>query len=180
MTTQERKTRKPSDYPYHLEYQTRWFDNDMYAHLNNTVYPVLFDSIVNTYLVTYCGLDPFNRGGSSSSSSSSDNNNHSTGNTKSSQNAIIVSSYCDYFASVSFPDVLVLGLRVAKLGTSSVTYEIGVFRKGEDEVKVVGGYTHVFVSKETMRPVKGGMERGIRGSLETLVVDDEKGLKSKL
>lgn len=81
----------------------------------------------------------------------------------------MVNSYCDYFASVAFPDVLDLGLRVAKLGSSSVTYEVGVFKQGEEEVKVVGGYTHVFVARETMRPTKAGMEERVRKGLEKLV-----------
>lgn len=132
----------------------------MYAHLNNTVYAQLFDSIVNTYLITNCGMDPF---------SMNNNNKDSNASPTSNQVAIMVNSYCDYFASVSFPDVLDLGLRVAKLGSSSVTYEVGVFKEGEDAVKVVGGYTHVFVARETMRPTRAGMEEKTRRELEKLL-----------
>ncbi|KAB8277767.1 HotDog domain-containing protein [Aspergillus minisclerotigenes] len=147
-----KKRRTRSDYVFHQVYRTRWFDNDMYAHLNNTVYAMLFDSIVNSWLIAECGMDPFsiNNKGSDSSAKAKTNS--------ASQVGIMVNSYCDYFASVAFPDVLDLGLRVAKLGSSSVTYEVGVFRQGEEEVKVVGGYTHVFVARETMRPTKAGME----------------------
>lgn len=134
----------------------------MYAHLNNTVYTQLFDSIINTYLINNCGMDPFSVHGESSSSSGP----------AMKQVAIIATSYCDYFASVSFPDILELGLRVARLGSSSVTYEVGVFRKGEEDVKVLGGYTHVLCDRETMRPAKGGMEDGVRRGLEGLVVED--------
>ncbi|KAF4217860.1 hypothetical protein CNMCM6457_004249 [Aspergillus fumigatiaffinis] len=98
------------------------FDNDMYAHLNNTVYAMLFDSIVNSWLIAECGMDPFNRNKSSASASSGNDS------AVSQQVGIMVNSYCDYFASVSYPDVLDLGLRVARLGSSSVTYEVGVFR----------------------------------------------------
>lgn len=167
-----KRCRTRSDYPFHIEYQTRWLDNDMYSHLNNTIYPVLFDSIVNTYLIKHCGLNPFTR-------SSSSNSNTNSGSSAA-QIGIIVSAFCDYFASVSFPDVLDLGLRVCKLGSSSVTYEVGVFRKGEEDVKGVGGYTHVFVPRETMRPVKGGMEERIREGLEKLVVDGSNEYKPKL
>ncbi|PYH90278.1 hypothetical protein BO71DRAFT_387952 [Aspergillus ellipticus CBS 707.79] len=166
-----KKRRTRADYIYHQVHRTRWFDNDMYAHLNNTVYPALFDSIINTYLITHCGMDPFtinNAPSPSPSSSSSDP-------TKASQVGIMVSSYCDYFASVSFPDVLDLGLRVTKLGSSSVTYEVGVFKQGEDEVKVVGGYTHVFVARGTMRPTREGMETVVRRGLEGLLVKDGEG-----
>ncbi|RMJ26078.1 thioesterase family [Aspergillus sp. HF37] len=155
---QEKKARKRSDYPFCLEYRTRWFDNDMYAHLNNTVYAMYFDSIVNTWLITQCGMNPFNDPTRVSQAAQ--------------QVGIIVSSYCDYFSSVSFPDVLDLGLRVAKLGSSSVTYEVGVFKQGEEDVKVVGGYTHVFCARETMRPTKEGMEPRVRQGLEKLVVSE--------
>ncbi|KKK15848.1 hypothetical protein P175DRAFT_0471536 [Aspergillus ochraceoroseus IBT 24754] len=149
----KRRTRK--DYVFHQVYRTRWHDNDMYAHLNNTVYAQLFDSIINSYLITDCGMDPF-----------------SPAPAHASQIAVIASSYCDYFASVSYPDTLELGLRVTKLGGSSVTYEVGVFREGEDDVKVVGGYTHVWCTREDMKPAKGGMERRVREALERLMVQD--------
>ncbi|GAD91689.1 thioesterase [Paecilomyces variotii No. 5] len=143
-------------------------DNDMYAHLNNSVYAFLIDSIVNTYLITHCGLNPFDNSSSSSSSTKSTSNHV----------GLVVSSYCDYFASVSFPAVLDLGLRVAKLGSTSVTYEIGVFKRGEESVKAVGGFTHVFVEKEGMKPAKGGMDARIRKGLEKLAVEDSR--ESKL
>ena len=133
----------------------------MYAHLNNTVYTMLFDSIINTYLITNCGMDPF----------SVNNKDDSTATPKMQQIALIATSYCDYFASVAWPDILELGLRVSRLGSSSVSYEVAVFRKGEEDVKVVGGYTHVFVDRETMRSTKGGMEPSVRRGLERLIVE---------
>ncbi|PGH10495.1 hypothetical protein AJ79_05423 [Helicocarpus griseus UAMH5409] len=168
----KRRTRK--DYAFHLEYRTRWSDNDMYAHLNNSVYAFLIDSIVNTYLINNCGLDPFSaRSSSPSPSPPSPSPAHS-------QIGLVVSSYCDYFASVSFPDILDLGLRVVKLGSSSVMYEVGIFRRGEETVKAVGGFTHVFVEKEGMRPADGsggkkGMDEGIRRGLERLVMKEGTG-----
>lgn len=131
----------------------------MYGHLNNSIYAFYFDSIINTYLIQNCGLDPARK--------NKDSGHHQIG--------LVVSSYCDYFASVSFPDVLDLGLRVVKLGSSSVTYEVGVFKRGEDDVKVVGGFTHVFVSRDTMRPAGGrGMDEQIKKALERLSIDDDK------
>ncbi|KAK2771214.1 hypothetical protein FQN53_005138 [Emmonsiellopsis sp. PD_33] len=163
-----KKQRTRKDYGYHLEYRTRWSDNDMYAHLNNSIYAFLIDSIVNTYLITHCGLDPFSARSTSPSPSPS-----------TTQIGLVVSSYCDYFASVSFPDVLELGLRVVKLGSSSVMYEVGIFKRGEEAVKAVGGFTHVFVEREGMKPPRGGvgMDGGIRKGLERLVVDGGKGAK---
>ncbi|PYH66776.1 acyl-CoA thioesterase [Aspergillus vadensis CBS 113365] len=169
-----KKRRVRSDYIYHQTHRTRWFDNDMYAHLNNTVYAMLFDSIINTYLITHCGMDPFTHNNPTLTTPDPSTTTTSTPSKfKSNQVGIMVSSYCDYFSSVSFPDILDLGLRVTKLGNSSVTYEVGVFKEGEEEVKVVGGYTHVFVARETMRPTREGMEDGVRRGLERLVVVDD-------
>ncbi|OJD16810.1 hypothetical protein AJ78_03053 [Emergomyces pasteurianus Ep9510] len=181
-----KKRRIRNDYPFHLEYRTRWSDNDMYAHLNNSVYAFLIDSIVNTYLITNCGLDPFSARSlapspSPSRSSTSTIKSSSSPPAAPSQIGLVVSSYCDYFSSVSFPDVLDICLRVVKLGTSSVKYEVGIFRCGEDRVKAVGGFTHVFVEKEGMTPVGGGgddgvvkrgMDERIRRGLERLIVKD--------
>ena len=98
-------------------------DNDQYGHVNNVVYYHLFDSVVNAYLITHCGLAP------------------RTSDTI----GLVVSSQCQFFAPLSFPDVLDLGLRVNHVGKSSVAYEVGVFREGGTEPAAVGGYTHVFV-----------------------------------
>ncbi|KAG9528744.1 Thioesterase/thiol ester dehydrase-isomerase, partial [Aureobasidium melanogenum] len=124
------KKRRLQDYGFHLEYRTRWSDNDMYDHMNNSVYYFLFDSIVNTYLMTHCKLDP----------------------PTSPLIGLVVHSHCDYLAPVGFPALVDLGLRVKKLGKSSVTYEIGVFERGVEEVKAVGEFVHVFVDRESRRP----------------------------
>ncbi|OAX81727.1 hypothetical protein ACJ72_03930 [Emergomyces africanus] len=154
----------------------------MYAHLNNSIYAFLIDSIVNTYLIANCGLDPFSVRLSAPSPSPSHPPTSiiESSSTPLSQIGLVVSSYCDYFSSVSFPDVLDLGLRVVKLGTSSVKYEVGIFRCGEDRVKAVGGFTHVFVEKAGMTPagaggdgvVKKAMDERIRKGLERLIVKD--------
>ncbi|KAG6330157.1 hypothetical protein ID866_8935, partial [Astraeus odoratus] len=115
-------------------------DNDQYAHVNNVIYLHLFDAIVNTYLIEHCGIEP----------------------TKSEHIGLVVSSFCEFFSPVSFPDVLDLGLRVTHLGSSSVTYEVGVFKAKtleQDEAAAanldmpvaVGGYTHVFVDRTSRR-----------------------------
>ncbi|KAK2740115.1 hypothetical protein FQN57_006230 [Myotisia sp. PD_48] len=96
------------------------------------------------------------------------------------QIGLVVSSYCDYFASVSFPEVLDLGLRVVKLGKSSVTYEVGVFNANEEAVKAVGGFTHVFVQQSNMKPTANGMEDTIRKGLAKLIADHESDIKSKI
>ena len=149
MTTNQPKGRKRSDYSYELEYRTRWSDNDMYDHMNNSVYSFLFDSIINAYLIEHCGRDP----------------------TTSDQVGLVVHSYCDFFRSVGFPAVVDLGLRVNKLGKSSVTYEVGVFKRGDEQVCAVGGYTHVFVDRKTNRPSASGMLDAIRTGLAKLLIE---------
>ena len=104
---------------------SRRIDNDQYSHINNSVYYHLFDSIVNAYLIEHAGLSP----------------------STSPQIGLVVSSYAHFFSPLSFPDVLDLGLRVARLGASSVSYEVAVFARGADAPSVVGGYTHVFVDR---------------------------------
>lgn len=146
------------------------FDNDMYAHLNNTVYTALFDTIANSYLIEHCGMNPFSVNNPTPKTPEGQASNLTGG---ADQIGLIVSTHCDFFASVAFPDTLEVGLRVAKLGSSSVTWEIGIFRKGEENVKMVGTYTHVFVLRETMRVGKGGMESRVRQGLEKLLSPPE-------
>src|SRR5579871_2901067 len=120
----------PDNTPPHPSHHSRWSDNDMYSHVNNTIYIHLFDTIVNTYLIKHCNLRP----------------------STSLQIGIVVHSHCDYISPVSFPVVLDLGLRVRKVGRSSVVYEIGIFEEGNREVKAVGEFVHVFVDRGTMKP----------------------------
>ncbi|KAJ7178595.1 thioesterase [Mycena crocata] len=127
--SQSLKDRRRKDYTYFLPHRTRWSDNDQYSHINNAIYYHFFDSIVNTYLIEMCGLDP----------------------ATSPFIGLVISSFCEFFAPLSFPQVLELGLRVNKLGTSSVTYEVGVFVERHDEPAAVGGYTHVFVERVTRK-----------------------------
>ncbi|EMD37224.1 hypothetical protein CERSUDRAFT_106175 [Gelatoporia subvermispora B] len=126
-TNNDLRARRRSDYGYFLAYRTRWIDNDQYSHMNNSIYYHLFDSIVNTYLIKHCALSP----------------------ATSALIGLVVSSYCHFFSPISFPDVVDLGLRVNKLGKSSVTYEIAVFTEGTDTPSAVGGYTHVFVDSKS-------------------------------
>jgi len=155
MAQAEIKARRRKDYKFLLEYRTRWMDNDMYDHMNNSVYYYLFDSVVNTYLINHCALDP----------------------PTSPQVGLVVHSHCDYMAPTGFPAVVDLALRVNKLGKSSVTYEIGVFERGTEEVKAVGGFVHVFVERETMKPGTKGIGDDIRKGLEAIAVA---GAKAKL
>ncbi|MCJ1453671.1 hypothetical protein MMC28_004019 [Mycoblastus sanguinarius] len=154
MASAQLKQRRKTDYGFHLEYRTRWSDNDMYDHMNNSVYSFLFDSIINAFLIEHCGLKP----------------------PTSNQIGLVVHSQCNFFGPVAFPTMVDLGLRINRLGKSSVTYEVGVFERGQGDVRAVGGITHVFVERETNRPAASGMSNEIRRGLEKLLKDE----KSKL
>jgi acyl-CoA thioester hydrolase len=85
-----------------------------------------------------------------------------------------VHSHCDYLAPIEFPAVVDLALRVNKLGKSSVTYEIGVFERGQEEVKAAGEFIHVFVDRDSRRPSKSGMSGEFKTGLEQLLVAKSK------
>ncbi|CAK9785247.1 Thioesterase/thiol ester dehydrase-isomerase [Cutaneotrichosporon oleaginosum] len=154
-SVQALKSRLRSNYRFFLPYRLRWADNDQYGHVNNSVYNFLIDSVVNTYLIESCGLRP-------------------TDPNPSEPIGLVVTSSCNYFAPLTFPDVVDLGLRVNKLGNSSVTYEVGFFQQGKDTVAAVGGFTHVFVHPVERRPT--AMVEQMRRGLEKLVVEDKASL----
>ena len=83
-------------------------------------------------------------------------------------------SHCDYFAPIEFPAVVDLALRVNKLGKSSVTYEIGVFERGQEEVKAVGEFVHVFVGRESRKPAGSGMTTALKKGLDSILVEQSK------
>lgn len=133
-------------YPHFLAIPTRWMDNDIYGHVNNVVYYSYFDTVINAYLIDAGGLDI-----------------HSAVVI-----GIAVETACRFHRSLAFPDVIDAGLRVGKLGNSSVRYEVGLFRRGEDAAAASGHFVHVFVDRSTQRPVP--IPRPIRRALERLVL----------
>jgi len=135
-----------ADYLHFQPITTRWHDNDIYGHVNNVVYYSYFDSAVNAYLIERGGLD-IHEGGVV---------------------GFVVSSSCDYFASIAFPDALDVGMRVRKLGNSSVQYELAIFKQGEDEACAAGRFVHVFVGRASNRPTPIPDE--LRQALEALQV----------
>ena len=142
MTAQPKHLR--SDYRHFQPITTRWHDNDIYGHVNNVTYYGFFDTAVNTYLIQQGGLDI--HGGAVV--------------------GFVVSSSCDYFASISFPDLIEVGVRVARLGNSSVQYELAIFRQGEHEACAAGRFVHVFVRRADNRPTP--IPERLRGALEAL------------
>lgn len=118
-------------YPQFYSQGTRWLDNDIYGHINNTVYYSFFDTAVNKYLIDNCGMDIVND----------------------SVVAYVVSSSCDYFTPCAYPADLEVGLRVNTLGNTSVEYGLAVFKQDDRNALVVGKFTHVFVDRATGRAV---------------------------
>lgn len=135
-----------ADYRHFQPITTRWHDNDIYGHVNNVVYYSYFDSAVNAYLIERGGLDI--------------HDGEVVG--------FVVSSSCDYFASIAFPDLLEVGLRVGKLGNSSVQYELAIFKAGEAQACAAGRFVHVFVYRASNRPTP--IPAGLRQALEALLV----------
>ena len=133
-----------SAYRFFLPVSTRWLDNDVYGHVNNAVYYSYFDTVVNAYLIAEGKLDP------------------AAGPVI----GLCVESHCQYLDPVAFPDALEAGLRVGKVGRSSVTYEVGVFRKGEATAAAQGYFVHVFVDRTTRRPVE--LPAALRAAVERI------------
>lgn len=121
-----------ADYAHFREIPTRWADNDVYGHVNNSVYYFYFDTVVNTWLIE-AGLLEIG---------------------KSETIGLVVETRCAFFAPITFPQTVHAGLRVARRGSSSVTYEIGLFARDSDETAARGHFVHVYVDEKNRRPVK--------------------------
>lgn len=139
-------TAKRGDFKHFHAITTRWMDNDIYGHVNNVIYYSWFDTAVNQFLIARDVLDI----------------------ERSPVVGLVIETQCNYFAPVAFPDRITIGIRVAKLGNSSVRYEVGVFREDEEEVSAQGHFVHVYVSRETRRPV--ALPDKLRAVLQTILV----------
>lgn len=130
--TERPKPDKRGTYAYFQTMTTRWMDNDSYRHMNNTTYYSFFDTIVNQYLIENGVLDI----------------------EKSPVIGLVAETTCRYFKSIGFPSKINVGLRVGHLGNSSIRYEIGLFKDDEDEASAQGHFVHVYVDRESGRPVQ--------------------------
>ena len=126
---------------------TRWADNDIYGHMNNVVHYALFDTAVNGYLIER-GLLDIHGGG---------------------RIFLVVETGCRYFEEMAFPDVIHAGIRVARLGGSSIRYEVGLFRNDEPTAAAEGYFIHVQVDRATRRPV--ALDEAMRSMLSPLAFD---------
>ena len=143
--------RAPADrraaYPYFARLTTRWMDNDAYAHVNNVVYCSFFDTAVNELLITSGVLDI----------------------RRSPIIGFVVETRCRFFAPLAFPDRIDAGVRVARIGTSSVRYEIGIFRDDDATAAAQGHFVHVYVDRTSTRPVPA-LPEALREVLQPLLV----------
>lgn len=142
---------KPKDerrayYRHCRQIPTRWRDNDVYHHINNVIYYEFFDTVINGYLMESGGLD------------------FSGGDLV----GFAVETHCQFLRPIQFPQEVDACLRVAKLGNSSVRYEIGIFKAGDEEPAAVGYFVHVFVDRLTRQPARIGGR--LRAAMEALRV----------
>jgi acyl-CoA thioester hydrolase len=119
-----------ADFAHWLAIPTRWMDNDVYGHVNNVTYYSYFDTVVNEHLIAAGVLDPG----------------------ESPVFGVVVETGCRFFDSLSFPEVVEAGLRVSRLGTTSVRYEVGLFHAGATTPAALGHFVHVYVDRDTRRP----------------------------
>ncbi|MDX2156125.1 MAG: thioesterase family protein [Hyphomicrobiaceae bacterium] len=137
-----------ADYRHFMAIPTRWMDNDVYGHVNNVVYYSYFDTLINRYLIDEGGLD-FHAGPVI---------------------GLAVESLCRYYKSFAYPETIDGGLRVGRLGTTSVRYEIGLFGGDASDVqaRAEGHFIHVFVDRATQRPTP--IPALMRAALERLLI----------
>ncbi|RCW68530.1 acyl-CoA thioester hydrolase [Pseudorhodoferax soli] len=132
-------------YRLFMRQDTRWGDNDSYGHVNNVVYYAFFDTAVNRYLIERGVLDI----------------------AKSSVIGLVIETRCTYFSSIGFPDTIDVGLKVVHLGSSSVRYEIALFRNDEAISSAVGEFVHVYVERASNRSTPIPVD--VRGVLQSLM-----------
>jgi acyl-CoA thioester hydrolase len=135
---------KRGAYRHFQEITTRWMDNDVYGHVNNVVYYSWFDTAVNQFLVAAGVLDI----------------------ERSPVIGLVIETQCNYFAPVAFPDRIVAGIAVSRLGNSSVRYEVGIFRGDDDTASAQGHFVHVYVDRTTRRPQ--ALPEALRAILQTI------------
>lgn len=133
-----------SDYRHFQRITTRWHDNDVYGHVNNVVFYSWFDTAVNEYLMNAGVLDP----------------------QRSAVIGLVSETFCRYFSTMAFPQEIHAGIRVARLGTTSVRYEIAIFGDAAETASAQGHFVHVYVDRTTRRPTP--LPADLRSTLERI------------
>ena len=138
-----------AEYRYFLDIPTRWMDNDVYRHVNNVTYYSWFDTVIARFLL---GSGAINL-------------------TDSPVVGVVVETLCRYHAPIAFPETVTAGLRVERLGTTSIRYGVGIFREGEETASADGHFVHVFVDRATQtQPTP--LPDALRAAAATLLVAD--------
>lgn len=138
-----------NDFFKFVDITTRWSDNDVYHHVNNVVYFSYFDTAVNQNLIEH-GLLDFENG---------------------EVVGLVVNNQCQFFASIAFPDTVTVGLSVEKIGNSSVTYRLGIFKNDENTLSALGIYTHVYVDRKTQKTIS--IPPKIRLMFESILIENK-------
>ena len=145
----KKKPSHVSEYNFFSNLSTRWNDNDIYGHMNNIIYYALFDTAVNKWLIKNKLID-----------------------IKNGQNiGLIVQSGCNYFSSFEYPENINAGIRVTKIGKSSVRYEVGLFKEKEELSSADGFFIHVYVDRKTNKPI--ALDYNFKNTLDTIFVKTE-------
>lgn len=134
------------DYRYFVPITTRWHDNDVFGHVNNVIYYSFFDTAVNQFLLKETDLDIHNGA----------------------EIAFVVSTSCEYHASISYPESIEVGIHVSRLGSSSVTYGLAVFSQDRKKLAAHGSFVHVYVDRKNQRPIP--IPEKTRSELNKLIV----------
>ncbi len=133
-----------ADYRHQVAITTRWSDNDAYGHINNVTYYSFIDTAVNLWLIQNGVLDI----------------------ERSPAIGLVVETGCRYFRPLAYPVEITVGVRVARIGTSSVRYEVGIFGGADPVAAAEGHFTHVYVARDSGRPVP--LPADLRAALETI------------
>lgn len=143
----KKKPSHRSEYNYFCQLSTRWNDNDIYGHMNNIIYYALFDTAVNKWLIKNNLID-----------------------IKNGENiGLIVQSGCNFFSSFEYPEDVTAGIRVTKIGNSSVKYEVGLFKEKENSSSADGFFIHVYVERTTNKPIQ--LDYNFKKTLDTIFVE---------
>ena len=137
------------DYAFFLPIQTRWADNDMFGHVNNVTYYSYFDTAANALLIQHAGFDP----------------------KQSSMIGLVVNSNCQFNQELSYPEVIEVGVAIERIGRSSLTYDLAIFKQGQTEAAAQGNFVHVFVERETRKSTSIPLE--MRDALAQFFLGDK-------
>ncbi len=148
--TPDPRTLRRDDFDEVSRVSTRWSDNDMFGHLNNAVYYELFDSAINAWVIRAAGVDE----------------------TSSRQIGVVAESGCRFLRELAYPEPVDVAVRTARLGRSSITYELGLFAAGEPEIAAYGRWVHVYIDRRSRAATE------IPGPVRTMLEDAAAGRRT--